>query len=494
MAEEKNEGAFSGVKQMWAQPKARKSILIVGGMAIVVLGVSYSLAGKQTKKPVNVPAKVSIATPTAGGMKGDQLSPTSPEYKELVRQKDQERLAEASATPGAMVLPKIAGLSDPAAKPVVPAMTADVVKSDTNAQLANTQNQVQYGINPSPVGGDRMRQSPAYLAAKELFTTQLKNGLNPEGTWEVVRAPAATQNGSPAAGAAIPGMVTPPQDQAPRTQTAQYVDQTPRIYMGATLFGTLDTAINTDYSGPVKATIQQGKFAGAQLMGGKTLEYDAVVIKFTSMSLNNGEPAVPIEAYAVSISDAKKFGSAGLSGSVDRHVISRYVVPAAMAFVSGYGQAAAQAGTQVTTNAGGYTQSTSALNARDRWITAAGVAVQPLFSDLQRQAARPITITLDANTEIGIMFAKDVLPPKPPGTAGANHVQAQQQYAPADNQSVQQMPANQVMSPAQIQALQQQQALQMQQQYGRQPVARPGYSYGQPYGYTYPQAPMYYGQ
>lgn len=446
MSDSKQPGMFDGQKAAWKNPRARKGMLMVGGIAIVIVVISFSLTNKDTKAQQNLPASASLSPPpieVAGG--GDQMSPTTAKYKQMVKEEDERRLAESSKTPGAMVLPKISGLSDPNERPAAaPMMSADAMRQQQAGGYAPAANQSRE-MSPQ----DKARMSPSYKAVSDMLNKVVQINMEPEAGWAPIRPPAATVAapvgplgyGQPPGGA---NGFTASSSAGGQQSIGVSQSQAPLIPMGATHFATLDTAINTDFSGPVKATLHEGKYAGAQLMGSKTLEFDAVVLKFTLMSLNNSSAAIPINAYAVTIDDAKKFGLTGIQGDVDYHVMQRWVAPAAVALISGYGKAASQQNQSIISTPNGNTQTTEKLNNRDRWITAVGEAAQPLVNDLQRLATRPITIKVASNTEIGILFASDVLAPKeqvvnaPVAQPGQDPLTTQQQYMQMQQQILKQ--------------------------------------------------------
>jgi hypothetical protein len=467
MSDSNKPGFLNGAKQAWKEPKARKGIILSAAVVVVVGGISYGMMGGDKKAAASVPSRVSLDRP-AVVPQGDQMSPSSEKYKEMVREQDQKRAEEAVKTPGAMVLPKIAGLSDPNAKPTAGAqMTADAVRGDAQSQQiqANSGQKVQ---TPQEMA----RTSPSYASVMKLMTDQVVQSMAPEQGWSPIRPPVSTQTAQVNQGAsgAAGTNISAQQGVAGQSYQKAQAPIQPLIQMGTTAFATLDTAINTDYSGPVVATIHEGKFAGAKVSGTKTLEFDAVVLKFTLLSPGFGQQALPINAYAITIDDTKKFGLTGIQGQTDRHIVQRWVAPAAAAFISGYGQAASQQKQSLVANNGGVAQATESLSSRDRMFSAVGVAVQPVVQDLQRMAARPITVSLDANREIGILFAADVLPTTSAGVSG--NVQQVQGDVGLSQQQIYNQNQQLIM---QQQAAVRQQQMQQQQNYGQ--ISRVGYPY-----------------
>lgn len=427
MADTNGSKTFEGLKVTWSNPKARKGILLsagVVGAVILVTGLSMR-GGNQTSKGVQNNA--SLAAPPV--VRTDVTAAVSPQYKEMVEKRDQVRADNAAKTSLDMALPQVTGLSgvkdtqikdtqnDQGAGSFLPAMppsrnqanqtpSAQAAPQPSNAQVAmmakqselQTRAQLEQQIRTNPayaVAGAFMTSAAqsinsARSTSLTIITAPSSNGRNgaADGTNNASQQAAAQAAAANAAAAAIPAKVL--------------------IGAGQALYATLDTAINSDYSGPVVATVRQGPFQGARLIGTKGLEYDAVVLKFTAVSLPTGGPAIPVQAYAINLGDVNKFGTTGLQGSTDYHVMQRYVLPAIVAFGQTYGYAASVTGTSTTTNGITTTESTTPLSSKDRALVALGGALAPIAADMQKQAARPITILMDANTEIGILFTQDV--------------------------------------------------------------------------------------
>jgi intracellular multiplication protein IcmE len=478
-----NKGALSGLKTL--SPKAKKTMLIFGGVAVVVVVVTGTMMSRD--KHNSVPASATmLRAPT--NVAGDPTASTSIAYKDLIRQDDVRRNAEAADIPGKMVLPQIAGLSDPNAK----ALPSIAMTPPINVQREQVFQQPEAQQPVRQQQENRQPQGAAYnnvLAVMQKIVSKSLEGDN--GSFATITAPQAANSGVSGQAGAATG--TNAIAAAAAQQGANAVlKPVPVMRAGEAAFGTLDTAVNSDFSGPVVATIHEGKFKGARVLGSKSLEQNAVVMKFTMMSLADGSATIPIDAYAIQIADAKKFGLSAVSGDVDHHIFTRYLLPAAASFIQAYGTAAAQPQQSISQNASTTTQTTDQLSPRQRLIVATGALATPVTNDMQQLAARPITVSLDAGTEIGIMFAKDVTTADMSGVQPNTAVQtgaaaqaaaqlaaqasqqalliqssaanstAQRQYAPAASAYPYQ---NRAASPYQMQ--QQQQQPQQQLYYGR---------------------------
>lgn len=390
MSGNKNAGPLSGLKNL--NPKARKGMFIFGGIAIVIILLTLLMLKKN--RDGEIPQSVKMAAVPAGGV--DATAETTAQYKRLLKEADEKRFAEAESKPGQMVLPKLGGLTNVNTKPEPAGSTTSV--QPPPVMQAPVPQQAQQQRNTSD------KQQAVYANVLAMMQKIVAKSIDGDsGQLAVINAPQAVS---------LPVQATIAASSVASTNDALSIASPPAkpfIRMGESFFATLDTAINTDFSGDVIATIHQGKLKGARLKGSKALEQDHVVLKFTLLSPADGSSAVPIDAYAIQIADAKKYGLTGLQGNTDYHVTQRYLLPAAMAFVQAYGAASAQPAQSITQTATGTIQNTPQLSARDRLIVAGGAAGVPLGNDLTRIASRPITQSLDANAEIGIQFSRDVM-------------------------------------------------------------------------------------
>lgn len=420
MADNTPANKVAGIKQAWADPKARKGMLLAGGILVIVGIVAMSMINK-TQVASQTPSSASVVAPPHG--QRDVTADSPEKYKKLVAESDNERAENARATnPTAVVMPTLAGFtSDQEAKKredeakaaaergrlaaLEQGQTAQQQQFRTAAQAAGVSNGQQ-----GPTPQDMARNTPEYKVT-QAFLTKVAAEMSVSSMVPIYAPRVAAAEGA-AAAAGAPGAAAAGGAAAQATGKLA----TPMVRMGEIAFGTTDIALSTDYSGPVSATVRQGKLNGVRLMGQKQLEQGAVVIRFTMMSPADGGPAVPINAYAVSLGDAKQFGLTGIEGSTDYHIFQRYVLPAAAAFVQTWGTTAAMKGTTTTVTNSAVGTSTPGLDNSDRMAVAAGAAMAPIVADLTKQAQRPITVSLPAMFEIGVMFAADVMPN---GTLGA---------------------------------------------------------------------------
>lgn len=413
MSDTQKSKAFSGLRETFSNPKARKGILLTAAVAgVVVVITGMSLRSKSVAPSIATGAQL-VAPPM---VRADVTADVTPQFRQMVVAKDGERATAAAKSELDMALPQVAGLATIRSEPVRAVVAAPVsmapqapapapAAAPTANAAATAQLTAQSDMQSRAQMEQQIRANPAYQVAGAFMASaaqQITYAKN--APFNVILAPQVIAKPGGSGESSVAQTKT-----AADSVVAVVTPAVVIIGAGQALFSTMDTAINSDYSGPVVATVRQGKYAGAKVIGTKALEYDGVVLKFNVMALPNGGPAIPIQAYAINLGDISNFGTTGLQGgSTDYHAMERYVLPAIMAFGQTYGYAASMNGTSSTTTQTSTTQSTTPLSSADRTLVALGGALAPLASDLTKRAARPITRKLDADTEVGILFTQDV--------------------------------------------------------------------------------------
>jgi intracellular multiplication protein IcmE len=208
---------------------------------------------------------------------------------------------------------------------------------------------------------------------------------------------AAVQGGSSTA----PSIGSDP-DPAPSAQQVL-------IPAGRGIFAHPVLALSSDQTSPVVLQADSGPIAGDRMIGNFARENDRLVIDISQI-IHNGQ-AIGCSGVVI----APDTMQAAVASGVDQHYISRFLLPAAAAFVEGLGNAIATTSntTSVLSPLGGATTSTN-LNFHQQLGVAAGAAAQQIGSTLQEDAPKGPTINLDANVAVGVMFLTDV---KAPGGA-----------------------------------------------------------------------------
>ncbi|QGP54207.1 intracellular multiplication protein IcmE [Piscirickettsia salmonis] len=180
---------------------------------------------------------------------------------------------------------------------------------------------------------------------------------------------------------------------------------------GAIVFAVLDTQLNSDQPGtPVMATIVQGKFKNAKLLGSFKREDEKLVISFDRMSLPELDRSISIKAYAINATTAQN----ALSSDVDNHYLLRYGGLFAAAFLQGFGDYFSQNSSSLcggaTTCIITGTQSTAEQNRTTRKALYSGLGQVGTTLAGKASAAfdRPPTVTLNQGVGMGILFMSDV--------------------------------------------------------------------------------------
>lgn len=184
----------------------------------------------------------------------------------------------------------------------------------------------------------------------------------------------------------------------------------PIIKGGSILFAVLDTAINSDYpDSPVLATIVDGKYKGAKLMGkivtakGVTGQMDRVSMNFTLMNDDSWPRSRSITAFGIDPDTARTV----MASTVDYHYMMRYGAMMATAFLQGYSSAITNEGTS-TTGIFGTSTTHPQLSAGNKFMVGLGQVGQSLGAATQNYINRPPTVRVDSGVSLGILFMSDV--------------------------------------------------------------------------------------
>ncbi len=163
-------------------------------------------------------------------------------------------------------------------------------------------------------------------------------------------------------------------------------------------------AVNSDASSPVVLQADSGPIAGDRMIGTFARQNDRLVIHINTV-VHDGEN---LSADGVVI--APDTMEAAVASNVDQHYLTRFILPAAAAFVAGLGQALATTSntTAVLSPFGGAAYATH-LNFNQQLGVAAGAAAQQVGTVLNQAAPKGPTVSLDANVSVGVMFLSNVV-------------------------------------------------------------------------------------
>lgn len=164
-------------------------------------------------------------------------------------------------------------------------------------------------------------------------------------------------------------------------------------------------AASSDASSPVVLQADSGPIAGDRMIGSFSREDERLVIRISRL-IHDGQE-INVEGIAV----APATMEAGVASSVDQHYLSRFLLPAAAAFVQGLGQALSFSNSSITQSPFGGTTAFSRLNPTQQLGVGAGVAAGRLGQALDQSAPRGPTVKVDAGSSLGVMFLGNVTVP-----------------------------------------------------------------------------------
>jgi intracellular multiplication protein IcmE len=184
----------------------------------------------------------------------------------------------------------------------------------------------------------------------------------------------------------------------------------PIIKAGTIFFATLDTGINSDEQSPILATIVQGRFKGAKLMGKFDRVDKKVALQFSLLNVPQLDKSVTINAYAIDPNTART----ALSSSVDSHYLLRYGTLFASSFMEGLGQAIQQSGSTTVDFGNGSIQTVyKNLNTTEQVLTGLGQVGQTWGQQLGNIFNTPPTVKVEPGMSIGILLMQDLQIPCP---------------------------------------------------------------------------------
>ena len=175
---------------------------------------------------------------------------------------------------------------------------------------------------------------------------------------------------------------------------------------GSALYGRILYEVNSDIPGPVLVEILEAPLAGAVATGAFERVRDRLAIRLDRMELKGA--SVPIDGWAVGL-DCACFA---VEGEVDRHWFDRVLLPAAIAFATGWADALARPETQVHIDGDVVVETTSATAARQHLYEGAAEAARVAGTVLQEDAPQRLTVRIPRDTELAVTFVT-----APPATA-----------------------------------------------------------------------------
>lgn len=403
------EGGDPGAGGRRVDPGAKRNFWIAGGLvgaALVVVCIVAYFGLRTNDKPVT-PAASAIALGNPASERRDSSAALSPHMQqELARRQNQE--AEEAAKSGRSYIPPDTARIEQ----VAPAPQAQYGQPHLTA--ANSSAGIAAGaiVDKSPYEQERRKNLDRFLATFEEASgssgepIRSRFGTMPDPRSTTGLAASGGGGAASTAAAAQRASAAPALAAASGTQTGRRIVDGFAV-MAARLL--LPLTIPENGSTTVLAEVVAGPQMGALVTGTARVVNEGIEIRFTQARF--GRDMYTVQAIGLDGETSNQL----LSGSVDRKVFQRYVIPIALATAQGFFQAKAAVGsTVVGLNVGGGSGSVAGVQTpapSNQQAVAAGVAagMTVAATDANRIASTPIVVSVPAQTPIGVLFLNEVL-------------------------------------------------------------------------------------
>lgn len=381
---------------------------IAAGLGILILGGAFWALHRI---PATERAGVRLPAPALDrtGKAGDAVTP---EYRRMVDDRNRSG-AQAALAAGGSFVPNplgsgqgaVSSLKTPAPQPPgTPDDRNEALKKAAERDRAMRRAQER---RMKEIQRERDRQKAEALREKAMLREMAAINGAVYGTGQESGGVADDRPKSPPQGSAsAKAQIVSAKNPAPSGEPPVPASLLKLLAPGKIYYGEVDTEVNSDVPGPVLATIETGKLKGARLLGGFTKAGDYVVLKFTSMTLPDGDVA-PLTAYAL---DPHKL-QAGMATDVDHHYLERYGSMLLGAFLYGFGQAEMYSGGTGTVTQFGAPVFIPHLNTvLSQSALGLGMAGQQLASVTQQNFNIPATVRLHQNDPVAILIVRAQAP------------------------------------------------------------------------------------
>lgn len=175
------------------------------------------------------------------------------------------------------------------------------------------------------------------------------------------------------------------------------------IQAGSISFAQLLNDLNSDIRGPVLAQVLSGPLQGGRALGEFQMQDEYLTLTFSRIV----KDGVTYTVNGIALDEVTTL--AAQQTDVDHHYMQRVLLPAAASFVEGYGSAVAETGQSTTTTSGGGVASdVPEPDAKEEVFKGIEKASSKISQLIDQEANRPITVTLNRGTTMGILFTQPV--------------------------------------------------------------------------------------
>lgn len=425
-ASEENAQRKAGLKQAWDSNPMLKIGAVVAGVAIAFVAYT-TLTADNNKAEV-----VSVSATGAEVGKAPATGELDPEYQEALRQNNEQNAERAAnTTTGSAIPTPISPMRE-----ILPGQTEDrTAVRPTNNELADwrlaaearrrlleqvpeeeevtaqadvvplvqpvrPQAVVTVDPNLAKAMTEQMRTIISVQAPTPSMVEQVTQVTSPysrvrelqEIAFEEQRKAAV----SSASGASTDGLLP---GSSNNKKNAKVISPA-----GTVIYAQLMNDLNSDIPGPVLAGIASGPFSGGRAIGEFAVEDEYLVLSFSRIvkdGVSYGMDGVALDPDTT---------LAGVQTDVDRHYMTRIILPAAAEFVTGFAKAVTQTTeTVVTTDGGGAVSSQSDLNTTQEVMRGVEEGADKVSDILDENSKRPITVKVARGTPLGILLIEPIM-------------------------------------------------------------------------------------
>ena len=328
--------------------------------------------------------------PDNRGVKLDPEDAISPAYEDTLEERDRQRLDEAQAQ-GETFISTFHGTGEvPDAHPPAVLPDADEEWTNTGAVQDAAPRRplpVYESGRPDAVGGE----SGDGLAA--MVGALLESWTRPPRIERLRYGAAEPRAADVAAGAGA---------QGPLRAMGAHGPKLPPIKAGDGFYARTLYAVDSDYPGPVVLELLQPPLAGAVAHGGFERVRQRLVLRLSSLTWKGR--TFPVEAWAVD----PECACYGIEGEVDRHFVSRVLLPAAARFAEGFLNAVALPARTLTVEDGTVFHERAEAGTEEALYAGAAAATGTLGDILMADAPKETTVRIPRNTPLVVMVARRV--------------------------------------------------------------------------------------
>ena len=184
-----------------------------------------------------------------------------------------------------------------------------------------------------------------------------------------------------------------------RERRAAEEERLPPVAAGAGFYARTLYAVDSDYPGPVLLELLQPPLAGAVAQGGFQRVGQRLVLRLTSLTWRGR--TWPVDAWGVDPGCA----CYGIEGEVDRHFLSRVLLPAAARFAEGFLTAVAMPARTLTVQDGAVLHERAAAGSEEGLYAGLGAATRTFGDILMADAPKETTVRIPRDTPLVAMFA-----------------------------------------------------------------------------------------